>query len=177
MKFPIKDKKFIFLLMAVMIVIALEVLSIFAINIPMPYAPFVFGVFILAFGYKVIWEGLQALFKLNFSSITLLMSIAVIAAFYLGEYPEAAVVIVLYVLSERLEHIGILNSKSALDELVNKSPKTATLKNSGAVVSIDKIEIGNIIQIKPGDLIPLDGKIVNGETTIDEAAITGSLDI
>ncbi len=173
MKLPLKDKKFIFLLTAVIVVIALEVLSILDINIPMPYAPFIFGVFIVAVGYQVLREGIRALLKLNFSSITLLMTIAVIAAFYLGQYPEAAVVIVLYVLSERLEHIGILQSKSALDELVNKSPKTAILKNNATEVSIDKIPIGSIIQIKPGDLIPLDGKIITGETTVDEAAITG----
>jgi Cd2+/Zn2+-exporting ATPase len=49
------------------------------------------------------------------------MTIAVVAAFYLGEYPEAAVVIVLYVLGERLEDIGLENSKSALDQLVNRA--------------------------------------------------------
>lgn len=172
MQLPFRDKKFIFLLIAVVIVIALEVLSIFDVNIPMPYAPFVFGVFILAFGYDILWKGLRALWKLKFSSITLLMTVAVIAAFYLGEYPEAAVVIVLYVLSEKLEDIGIASSKSAIDELVNKSPKTALLK-TGENIGIDKIRVGTVIQVKPGDLIPMDGKIVSGGTTVDEAAITG----
>ncbi|MEO5906627.1 MAG: cation-translocating P-type ATPase, partial [Saprospiraceae bacterium] len=172
-KLPFRDRKFVFLLISVVVVIALEILSILDIHIPMPYAPFVFGAFILAVGYKILWEGIQALFKLKFSSITLLMTIAVVAAFYLGEYPEAAVVIVLYVLSERLEDIGIINSKSAIDELVSKSPKTAVLKSTGEAIFIDKVEIGSVIQIKPGDAIPLDGKIVFGETTVDEAAITG----
>ena len=103
MKFPIHDKKFLFLLTAVVLVIALEILSLTGIHLPMPYAPFIFAVLILGIGYKVLWEGLLALLKLKFSSINLLMTIAVIGAFYLGEYPEAAVVIVLYVLGERLE--------------------------------------------------------------------------
>jgi Cd2+/Zn2+-exporting ATPase len=123
MKFPIKDKKFIFLLAAILIVVTLEVLSITGIHIPMPYAPFIFAAFILGIGYGVLWEGLKALVKLQFSSINLLMTIAVVGAFYLGEYPEAAVVVVLYVLGERLEDIGIENSKSALDELVKKLPR------------------------------------------------------
>ena len=67
MKLPIKDKKFLFLLSAIAIVIALEVLSIIGINIPMPYAPFVFAAFILGIGYKVLWNGIKALFKLQFS--------------------------------------------------------------------------------------------------------------
>lgn len=173
MKLPINDKKFILLLSAITIVIALEVLSIIGINIPMPYAPFVFATFILAIGYKVVWSGVKALFKLNFSNINLLMLIAVIGAFYLKEFPEAAVLVVLYVLGERLEDIGIENSKSALDELVSKVPKTAFVKLLNEFIPIDKISIGTIIQVKPGEMIPLDGKIISGETTVDEAAITG----
>ncbi len=88
----------------------------------MPYAPIVFGGFVLGIGYGVLWKGLKALATLRFSSINLLMLIAVAGAFYLKEYPEAAVVIVLYVLGERLEDIGIEQSKSALDELVKYSP-------------------------------------------------------
>jgi Zn2+/Cd2+-exporting ATPase len=173
MKLPIKDKKFIFLLSAITIVIALEVLSIIGIHIPMPYAPFVFAAFILGIGYSVVWNGVKALFKLNFSNINLLLLIALIGAFYLHEFPEAAVLVVLFILGERLEHIGIENSKSALDELVSKAPKTAFVKAENANVAIDKIAVGTIIQVKPGEMIPLDGNIISGETTVDEAAITG----
>lgn len=173
MKQVFKDKKFISLIVAIAIVVSLEVLSLLGIHIPMPYAPFVFSAFIIGIGYGVIWKGLKALATLRFSSINLLMLIAVIGAFYLREFPEAAVVIVLYVLGERLEDIGIEQSKSALDELVSKSPKTAVVKAIGEAVEIDTIPIGTIIAIKPGDLIPLDGKITGGETAVDEAAITG----
>jgi Cd2+/Zn2+-exporting ATPase len=173
MKLPFNDKKFLFLIFAILIVITLEVLSIIGIHIPMPYAPFVFGAFIIGNGYEVLWKGLKAAVKLNFSSINLLMLIACIGAFYLKEFPEAAVVIVLYVLGERLEDIGIENSKSALDELVSKAPKTAFVKSSQQNIAIDKIEIGTVIQIKAGEMIPLDGKIISGETAVDEAAITG----
>lgn len=173
MKLPFKDKKFIFLLFAILIVVGLEVLSILGVHVPMPYAPFIFAAFILGIGYGVLWNGFVALFKLKFSSINLLMLIAVSGAFYLGEYPEAAVVIVLYVLGERLEDIGIENSKSALDELVSRSPKTAFIKDKSDFVAIDKVQIGEIFQVKPGEMIPLDGSIVFGETAIDEAAITG----
>lgn len=173
MKLPWHDKKFLLLIAAIVCVIGLEILSLMGIEIPMPYAPFVFATFIIGIGYRVLWHGLKALFQLKFSSINLLMVIAVIGAFYLVEYPEAAVVIVLYVMGERLEDIGIESSKAALDNLVSKSPKTATLKSSGETVAIDTIAVGSIIQIKPHDMIPLDGIVELGDTTVDEAPITG----
>ena len=173
MNLPFKDKKFLFLLLSVSIVIVLEILSLLGIDLPMPYAPFIFCIFIIGIGHEVILNGLQSLIKFNFSSINLLMTIAVIAALYLGQYPEAAVVIVLYVLGERLEDIGLENSKSALDQLIQSVPKTAFVKSEQKSVPIDNIQIGTIIQIKAGDIIPLDGKISFGESMIDESAITG----
>lgn len=173
MHLPFHDKKFVWLLAAVAAVMGLEVLSLLGIHIPMPYAPIVFGAFILGIGYDVVWNGIKSIFKLNFGSINLLMVIACIGAFYLGEYPEAAVVIVLYVLGERLEEIGIENSKSALDDLVSKSPKTAFVKTHNAEVPIDKVPVGSVILVKPHDMIPLDGTVLSGETVVDEAAITG----
>jgi Cd2+/Zn2+-exporting ATPase len=168
-----KDTKFIFLLFAVFLVITLEIFSLINISIPMPYAPYIFSVFILGIGYKVIWNGMKALLRFKFSSINLLMLLAVLGAFYLGEYPEGAVVIVLYVLGERLEDIGIEKSKASLNELVKNSPKTAIIKGLLQPVEIEKIPIGSILQIKAGEMIPLDGKIIVGETSVDEASITG----
>jgi Cd2+/Zn2+-exporting ATPase len=80
----------------------------------------------------------KAIFKLKFSSINLLMTIAVVAAF-IWENPEAAVVIVLYVLGERLEDIGLENSKSALDQLVNRVSKTAFVKLENKTFPLTKL--------------------------------------
>jgi Cd2+/Zn2+-exporting ATPase len=173
MKLPIRDNKFLLLFCSVIIVVILEILSLIDINLPMPYSPYIFALFIIGIGHSVLINGLKAILKLTFSSINLLMTIAVVAAFYLGEYPEATVVIVLYVLGERLEDIGLDNSKSALDQLVNTTPKTAFVKLENRHISVNKVSIGSIIQVKPGEMIPLDGKIITGETTVDEAAITG----
>ena len=173
MKLPIHDKKFRFLLFAVVIVVTLEILSLTGVYLPMPYAPFIYAGFILAIGYEILWDGVKAAYKLNFGSINLLMLIAVIGAFYLQQYPEAAVVIVLYVLGENLEDIGIENSMSALDDLVSKSPKTAVVKAEENYIEVEKILVGTIIQVKPGEMIPMDGNIVSGHSTVDEASITG----
>jgi Cd2+/Zn2+-exporting ATPase len=83
-------------------------------------------------------NGVKAIFKLKFSSINLLMTIAVVAAF-IWENTEAAVVIVLYVLGERLEDIGLENSKSALDQLVNRALKTAFVKLENKNIPLTKL--------------------------------------
>ncbi len=173
MKLPFHDRKFVLLICAVIFAVALEVLSIIGIQIPTPYAFYIYAAFVLGTGYHVLWGGLKSLFRLNFSSINLLMLIAVCAAFYLGEYPEAAVVIVLYVLGEKLEDIGMEQSMSELDKLVSNVPKTATVKSTGMTTPVDQIQIGTIIQVKPHDMIPLDGIVEVGESAIDESSITG----
>jgi Cd2+/Zn2+-exporting ATPase len=168
-----KDRKFLFLLVAVVIVVGMEVLSIMGYHLPMPWAPIVFGGFVLGVGWEVLWKGLKALVKLRFSSINLLMVIAVVGAFYLGEYPEAAVVITLYVLGEKLEDIGIERSKSALDKLVSSMPKTVAVKGADQPIPIDRVPVDSVVVVKPGEMIPLDGIVVAGQSTVDEATITG----
>jgi Cd2+/Zn2+-exporting ATPase len=81
MKLPIQDNKFCFLLSAVTIVIVLEILSIIGLDIPMPYAPFIFALFVIGIGHTVLLNGVKAIFKLKFSSINLLMTIVVAAYF------------------------------------------------------------------------------------------------
>jgi Cd2+/Zn2+-exporting ATPase len=173
MKLPLHDRKFRYLLAAVVVAIALEVLSLTGIHIPFPYSLCLYGLFILAVGHEVLWSGCKALFHFNFKSINLLMLIAVAAAFYLKEYPEAAVVIILYVLGEKLEDIGIENSMSAIDQLVSSAPKTALVKETQENIPIEEVKTGTLIQVKPHDQIPLDGIVEKGETSVDESPITG----
>ncbi|MGV3629604.1 MAG: heavy metal translocating P-type ATPase [Bacteroidota bacterium] len=170
---PLKDINFIFLMTAATAAITLELLSLVRVEIPPLYAPFLYGAFLLGVGYKVLWNGVKALARLRFSSINLLMLLAVIAAFYLGEYPEATVVLVLYVLGEYLEDFGLERSKSTLSELVKRSPKTAMISESGKIVPVEEVAVGTVLAVRSGELIPLDGLIISGETTVDEAMITG----
>lgn len=169
----LRDAKFVALLGAVLLVVTLEVLSFAGVRIPSPWAPIVFGAFVLGVGWPVLRKGAEALVKLRFSSINLLMLIATIAAFYLGQYAEAAVVIVLYTLGERLESIGVSSSRRALDALARTAPKTARVKGAETEQSIETVPVGSILVIKPGEAIPLDGVLESGSTSVDEAAITG----
>ncbi len=104
------------------------------------------------------------------------MTIAVIGAFYLGEYEEASVVIVLFRLGERLEQFGIASSKSALQALVDRTPKTAAVKDadgSQRMVELKEIAIGDTLIIKPSDMIALDAEVLSGASSLDESTIKG----
>ncbi|MCC6160357.1 MAG: heavy metal translocating P-type ATPase [Deltaproteobacteria bacterium] len=134
-----------------------------------------FAVLILAVGWRTLWSGLKALSKLNFRSINLLMTIAVVGAFYLGEYEEAAVVVVLFALGERLESFGIQSSKSALQALVDRTPKTARVRRGGGETElpIEEINVGDTLILRPSDMIALDAEVISGASSVDESAITG----
>ena len=138
-------------------------------------APF-FAAIIVAIGWRTIWSGLKALSKLNFRSINLLMVIAMVGAFYLGEFEEAAVVITLFTLGETLEKFGIASSKSALQALVDRAPKTAEIKGADGqitTVPLAEINVGDILILKPSDMIAMDAEVVTGASSVDESTITG----
>ncbi|MBX3278814.1 MAG: cation-translocating P-type ATPase [Acidobacteria bacterium] len=170
-----RDAKFRWLLSSVALVGVFEFLSLAGWHLPPAVgAPF-FAAIILAVGRRTILNGLKALTKLNFRSINLLMVIAVAGAFYLGQYEEAAIVIVLFALGERLEQFGIQTSRSALQALVDRTPKTAMVKaGSGAQeVPITEVAVGQVLVIKPSDMIALDAQVTSGSSSVDESTITG----
>ncbi len=168
----IKNKKFKYLLIALIAVIPFEALSLSGKHLPYPIELGALGLIVVIFGRDVFKKGLMSLWKLRFSSINLLMTIAVIGAVAIGELEEAAIVIILFSLGNVLEDFGISRSKSSLQDLVNKTPKQATLKN-GTVVPLTELRVDMIIIVKHGDIIPLDGTIVSGNSLVDESSITG----
>ncbi len=168
-----KNNKFRWLIASLVVVIPFEVLSFFSIHLPLWTELPLFFAIIIAFGRRVFISGIRSLFKSNFSNINLLMTIATFGAVYLHEFEEAAIIIVLFALGDTLEEFGIERSQTALKALIEKAPKSAQLRDKEARVPIEEIKIGEVIVIKPGDQIPLDGKVINGSSLVDEAAITG----
>ncbi|MDH3530958.1 MAG: cation-translocating P-type ATPase [Acidobacteriota bacterium] len=169
------DRKFQWLIFSVAVVAVFEIFSLIGWELPQLVAFPFFAMIILAIGWRVIWNGLRALARLNFRSINLLMLIAAVGAFYLGQYEEAAVVIVLFALGERLEVYGIQTSKSALRDLVDRTPKSVTIKRDGEnqLVRLEDIKIGDALVIKPSEMIAMDAEVVGGTSSIDESTITG----
>lgn len=168
-----KIKKIRLLFISLLLIIPLEAFSLFSLHLPQwVELPLFIGI-ALYFGREVFKSGIQSIFALNFSNINLLMTIAVVGAFFINQYEEAVIIIVLFALGEALQDLGIEKSQSALEELVKKTPKSALLKGKQEKTPIEQIQIGDIVVIKPGDYIPLDGVVVTGGSLIDEAAITG----
>jgi Cd2+/Zn2+-exporting ATPase len=109
------------------------------------------------------------------SDMNLLMTVAVLGAVGIGAWSEGAAVAFLFALSELLESFSVARARRAIQSLLKLAPQTALLKDGErfAEVPVEKVHIGDIIAVKSGARIPLDGAIVNGNSSIDQAPITG----
>jgi len=129
---------------------------------------------VVVVGFDTIKEGIEGIFNLQVK-IEFLMTIAVIGAFALNSCAEGALLILLYYISEFLEDLSIDKSKKSISNLVRLSPDTATVLKDGneEEIEVDKLNIGDIVVVKPGDKIPIDGIIKKGSTSVNQASITG----
>lgn len=129
---------------------------------------------ILFSGYELLWNGIKNIFHLNFEEETL-MTIAVIAAFALGEYTESCLVILLYRLGEFLEERASDKSEESIKEIVKIKADTANrvIENTIETIDVKEIKVGDTILIKPGEKVPVDCKILYGESEIDTSSLTG----
>lgn len=125
-------------------------------------------------GYNVVKNGIMALLKGNFT-MNFLMTIAVFGSFLIGSGAEGAVVIFLFYIALYLENFAGERARKSISSLLKLVPETATLKKDGRTVQIHvpAVKAGDILVVKPGDKVPLDGKIIKGSTSINQAAITG----
>ena len=169
----LKNKKFRWLIATLLVVAPFEVLSFFSIHFPLWVELPLFFAGIIFFGKKVFISGIRSLLKLDFSNINFLMTIATFGAVYLQQFEEAVIIVILFALGDTLEEFGIERSQTALKEMIEKTPKAAQIKGNEEKVPIENIEIGEVIVIKPGDQIPLDGEVIEGSSLVDEATITG----
>lgn len=129
---------------------------------------------ILLAGYEIIVEGILNIFKLNFEEDTL-MTIAVIAAFALGDFSEACLVILLFKLGEMIEDRAVDKSNSNIEKIVSIKAKNANLVTGDKteVVDVNVLKVGDKILVKPGENVPVDCRVLSGESNIDTSSITG----
>ncbi|MFZ6689156.1 heavy metal translocating P-type ATPase [Undibacterium sp. SXout11W] len=130
---------------------------------------------IVACGIPTLKKGWIALrhFTLN---IHLLMTAAVLGALAIGQWPEAAMVICLFAIAEMIEAASLLRARDAISGLLAQAPETALVQQidtSWKPVATTEIAVGNLVQCRPGDRIALDGTIENGQSNVNQAAITG----
>ncbi|MFQ5914454.1 MAG: heavy metal translocating P-type ATPase [Nitrospinota bacterium] len=129
---------------------------------------------VLAAGFTVGRKAYFAVRNLRLD-INFLMTVAVIGALAIGEWLEGAAVIFLFSVAELLESYSAERARKAIRSLMDLSPPEATVKRGGAEprVPVGEVAVGEIVVIKPGEKVPLDGEVVGGESDIDQSAITG----
>lgn len=126
-------------------------------------------------GGEVVYKAFRNLFKGNLFDENFLMTIATIGAFAIGEYPEAAAVMIFFNIGEIFQDMAVDRSRRSIKALMNIRPDHANLvlDNTVQEVSPEDVQRGDIILVKPGERIPLDGTVVKGEASVDTAALTG----
>lgn len=126
-------------------------------------------------GGEILWNALKGLLRGNIVDENVLMSVATIGAIALGDYGEGVMVMLLYRIGELLQGIAVGRSQSSIKEVLDLRPDTVRLEENGQfmVKPADEAKAGNRYEILPGDRIPLDGAVVEGESFVDLSAITG----
>ena len=129
----------------------------------------------LPVAYAVIREAIEALAKGEIFTEFFLMSIATIGAFLIGEYPEGDAVMLFYAVGELFQSAAVKRAKNNITALLDVRPKIASVFRANQYTTVDpnEVKIGETIQVKVGEKIPLDGTLISQKATVDTAAITG----
>ena len=126
-------------------------------------------------GGDVVKRAVKNIFKGQVFDENFLMSIATIGAFFIGEYPEGVAVMLFYQVGELFQSYAVGKSRKSIASLMDIRPDYANVKKGDELVKVDpdEVQIGDIIVIKAGEKIPLDGKVIEGSSMIDTSALTG----
>lgn len=126
-------------------------------------------------GYDVLFAAVRNLVTARFLDENFLMSAAGIGAFCIGEYPEAVAVMLFYQVGELFQDVALDNSRRSISELMDIKPDRATVIRGGVELSLapEEVQAGELIVVRPGERIPLDGIITEGSASVDTAALTG----
>lgn len=133
-----------------------------------------FAASIVIGGFSLFRTGLNNLFRLEFDMRTL-MTIAIIGAALIGEWAEGAVVVILFAISEAMERYSMDKARRSIGELMNLAPREALVVRDGMekMMRVEEIEVGDLIIVKPGQKIAMDGIVTGGRSAVNQAAITG----
>lgn len=151
------------------------VLFAFGFFLPKKLVPYIYLTIFLIAGYDVLLSSVKNVFKGHIFDENLLMSIAGIGAFLIGEFPEAAAVMILYQVGEALQDKALESSKKSITELMDLRPDCANILRNGEPVksSPEEVKPDDTIIVYPGERIPVDGIVTNGSSTADCSALTG----
>ena len=126
-------------------------------------------------GGDIVMKAVKNIFRGKVFDENFLMSIATIGAMLIGEYPEGIAVMLFYQVGELFQSYAVDKSRRSIAEAMDIRPDYANVKKNDEVIKVDpdEVQIGDIIVIKPGERVPLDGKVIEGNSTVDTSALTG----
>ena len=129
----------------------------------------------LLVGYDILWKALKGIRNRQVFDENFLMTVATIGAIVLGEYGEGVAVMLLYQVGELFQSYAVGKSRRNITELMDIRPDYANIETDGGIEQVDpdEVEIGSIIVIQPGEKVPLDGVVVEGNSALNTAALTG----
>lgn len=158
---------------AVLLVAAMLVTSVF--SLPVWAQILIFLIPYIIIGGEVLKEAAENIIHGEIFDECFLMGIATIGAFCIGEYPEAVFVMLFFAVGELLEHIAVDKSKKSINSLINLRPDKANKQTANGIITVSPEEIvkGDILIIKPGEKIPVDGIITDGSSSVDTCSLTG----
>ncbi|WP_432620363.1 heavy metal translocating P-type ATPase, partial [Butyricicoccus sp.] len=148
-------------------------LSHFGAPMPAYLAVYLIGYVIL--GREVVWTAVRNLTSGHVFDENFLMSVATIGAFCVGDFAEAVGVMLFFQVGELFEHVAVEKSRSQIMEAVDLRPETVQWEHDGKIETIpaEEAEVEDILVVRPGDRVPLDGVVVEGESFLDTSAVTG----
>ena len=129
----------------------------------------------LVIGWDVLWDALRGIAHGQVFDEKFLMAIATIGAFAIGEYPEAAAVMLFYQIGEWFQSVAVGRSRKSIAALMDIRPEYAVVLREGEEQEVDpeEVAIGETIILRPGERVPLDGSVLEGSGSLNTAALTG----
>ncbi len=126
-------------------------------------------------GFEIVKKAIKNIIRGKLFDENFLMTIATLGAFGIGEFPEAVAVMLFYQIGESFQDYAVDKSRKSITSLINIRPDYANVERNGKLLKVnpDDVKIGEIVVIKPGEKVPLDGNIIEGRSSIDTKALTG----
>ena len=126
-------------------------------------------------GWDVLWRAIRNIKNGQVFDENFLMSVATVGAFGCGEYPEAVAVMLFYQVGELFQSVAVDRSRKSISALMDIRPDYANIEQNGELVQVDpeEVSVGDVIVVKAGERVPLDGTVLEGASSLDTAALTG----
>jgi len=170
-----KQKKMLIRIIIAFVLLVIIAVTLHFVELPRWAELIIYAVPYIIAGYDVLKTAFINLIHGQIFDEKFLMMVATIGAFGTGEYPEASAVMLFYQIGELFQSIAVGRSRKSIAKLMDIRPDSATVIRDGEEIEVspDEVEVGEIIIIKPGEKIPLDGVIIEGESSVNQAALTG----